>query len=257
MSNHKGSYKEKRNNRIGEERITNFNETARIIEYEDSRNATVLLLETGEIIKKVSYQAFQKGSIIGELTPTLYGVGVRGRLETRESKEYCYRLWTNILTRCYNDKYKESRPTYKDVSICEEWKYYQNFKKWFYENYYEVEGERTELDKDILKKGNKIYSPNYCVFVPQKINGLFTKRDSRRGELPIGVSKHSSCKGYVSTVSIKGKNCSRCFHTIEEAFEDYKARKELEIKRIAEEYRELIPIKLYEAMYRYEVNIDD
>lgn len=257
MGSRKGSYKEKRDSRIGEEIVTKFNETARIIEYKDSRNATVLLLETGEIVEGVHYQAFQKGQIIGELTPTVYGVGVRGRLEVGESDTYCYRLWTNILTRCYNDKYKESRPTYKDVAICEEWKYYQEFKKWFYKNYYEVKGERTELDKDILKRGNKIYSPNYCVFVPQRINGLFTKGDSRRGELPIGVSKHSSCKSYVSTVSINGKNCSRCFHTIEEAFEDYKMRKELEIKRVAEEYRELIPIKLYEAMYRYEVNIDD
>ena len=47
------------------------------------------------------------------------------------------------------------------------------------------------------------------------------------------------------------------FTFTKEAFEDYKTRKELEIKRIAEEYRELIPTKLYEAMYRYEVNIDD
>ena len=257
MGSHKGGRKEKRDSRIGEEIVTKFNETARIIEYEDSRNATVLLLETGEIVESVRYQAFQKGQIIGELTPTVYGVGVRGRLEVGEGDSYCYRLWTNILTRCYNDKYKESRPTYKDVVICEEWKYYQEFKKWFYKNYYEVKGERTELDKDILKKGNKIYSPNYCVFVPQRINSLFTKRDSRRGELPIGVSKRNNCKSYISTVSINGKNCTRRFHTIEEAFEDYKTRKELEIKRIAEEYRELIPIKLYEAMYRYEVNIDD
>jgi hypothetical protein len=48
------------------------------------------------------------------------------------------------------------------------------------------------LGKDILVKGNKIYSYETCVFVPQRINELFTKRQNERGDYPIGVSLHES-----------------------------------------------------------------
>ena len=59
--------------------------------------------------------------------------------------------------------------------------------KWIENNYYEIEGETMCLDKDILCKGNKIYSRDTCVFVPQRINSLFTKCDNARGDNPIGV----------------------------------------------------------------------
>ena len=45
---------------------------------------------------------------------------------------------------------------YLDVTVCEEWHNFQNFAKWFYENYYEISGEKMRLDKDILIKGNKM-----------------------------------------------------------------------------------------------------
>ena len=36
---------------------------------------------------------------------------------------------------------------------------------------------------------NKKYSADRCLLVPQSINKLFTKREARRGEYPIGVHK--------------------------------------------------------------------
>ena len=38
------------------------------------------------------------------------------------------------------------------------------------------------LDKDIFCKGNKLYSRCTCIFVPQRINLLFTKSDKSRGK---------------------------------------------------------------------------
>lgn len=242
--------------RIGEVKTMNCGAEAKIIKYIDSRNITVMFLKTGEIVN-ATYFNFTKGSIKSHFSPTVYGVGISGILSKGESRSYCYRLWINIMTRCFNEDYKNTRPTYENVTICEEWKYYKNFKEWFLCNYYEIENEKVHLDKDILIKGNKIYSPETCVFVPQRINNLFTKADSRRGEFPIGVSKSSSIEGFLSTVSVKGKNISKYFESEEEAFQDYKIRKETEIRRLAEEYKELIPKKLYEALYSWNVEKDD
>ena len=120
-----------------------------------------------------------------------------------------------------------------------------------------------ELDKDILFKGNKIYSPNTCVFVNKTINCLFTKSNKIRGDLPIGVKLGKNNK-YVSQYSyydfIKKKKIKKglgYYNTIEEAFNSYKIAKENNIKRVADYYKEKIPKKLYEAMYNYKVEITD
>ena len=62
-----------------------------------------------------------------------------------------------------------------------------------------------ELDKDILFKGNKIYSPSTCIYVPHRINSLFTKSDSARGDYPIGVTYHKRDCVYESKLSYLNK----------------------------------------------------
>ena len=47
------------------------------------------------------------------------------------------------------------------------------------------------------------------------------------------------------------------YDTIEEAFLNYKQFKENNIKQTADKYKDLIPQKLYEALYKYEVEIND
>ena len=47
------------------------------------------------------------------------------------------------------------------------------------------------------------------------------------------------------------------YNTPQEAFDAYKQFKEQNIKQVADNYRNQIPKKLYEAMYRYKVEIDD
>ena len=116
------------------------------------------------------------------------------------------------------------------------------------------------LDKDILIKGNKVYSQENCVFVPQRINSLFVKNDANRNNL-IGVYYENS-KNYKKKYKIKIKvNNKRKyigrFNTKIEAFNSYKQSKEQYIKQVAEEYKDKIPKKLYEAMYNYKVEITD
>lgn len=110
-----------------------------------------------------------------------------------------------------------------------------------------------ELDKDILIKGNKIYSPETCVFIPSSINKSFETNKKRRGKCPIGVYETKDNK-YAS--SYKGKHLGR-YQTKEEAFQVYKQFKEKGIKEVADKYKDKIPNKLYEALYKYEVEITD
>lgn len=194
--------------------------------------------------------------------PTIYGIGYLGEGKYKPSNNgeitHCYRVWRAIIQRCYDEKFHKRQPTYKDCRVSEEWLNFQNFAKWYEENYYEIEGEKMQLDKDILIKGNKIYSPSTCIFVPSKINVLFTKANRIRGELPIGVYFDKEKNKYRSQCYINNKKVRLGrYKTIEEAFLVYKNFKENHIKEIAEYYRDYIPNELYQAMINYEVEITD
>lgn len=165
-----------------------------------------------------------------------------------------YMFWKNILTRCFDKKVQIKYPTYKNCYICDEWLSFANFCIWFDENFYQVENERMELDKDILMKGNKIYFPERCIFVPQSINTLLTKQQNDRGLYKIGVTNW--CGDFVYQIS---KGDKRLIYKCrsEEGFKFYKTEKERYIKEIANRYKENIPLKLYYALINYCVDIDD
>ena len=113
-----------------------------------------------------------------------------------------------------------------------------------------------ELDKDILYKGNKVYSPDTCVFVPQGINSLFVKANKLRGDLPIGVSRNRN--SLIVSLSEYGKQKTIYgFNNPTEAFNTYKKHKEKYIREVAEKYKPHIPTKLHEAMLNYQVEITD
>ena len=134
--------------------------------------------------------------------------------------------------------------------------------EWLDKNYYEVSGEVMCLDKDILCKGNKIYSRETCIFVPERINILFTKRDKLRGKNPIGVDQLPSGDYRVRCGNGYGKSVYLgTYFTKEKAFNVYKEYKEKVIKEVIDSYEGIIPephySRLKTAMYNYEVEIDD
>lgn len=113
-----------------------------------------------------------------------------------------YQLWSGIINRCFNEKLKEKHPTYKNVSCCNSWLYMSNFVKDIskIENSDKYESDGWEMDKDILFKGNKIYSPETVCFVPIEINLLLTKSDRARGEFPIGVHYNKRQRKFTARV---------------------------------------------------------
>lgn len=185
----------------------------------------------------------------------VFGVGVNDYKEcTCDSNgrvNRSYRDWYNMLSRCYGDK--KNMPTYNDCKVCDEWLFSSNFIKWHNEHY--IEG--FQIDKDILAKGNKIYSPDTCIFVPHEINSLFTKHQANRGKYPIGVYKSSRGEGYIAKIWTTKGCIQKKFDSVNEAFNAYKESKESYIKFVADKYKGIISDKAYKAMYNYQVEIND
>lgn len=250
----------KKINRNGETSINKYGTKMTIINYKDCNHLDIEF-EDGYIINNTTYRVFQKGTISSIYDKTVYNIGYLGcNDKTKISNKHVpsYEYWHSMIRRCYDAEHMHYNPTYEGCTVCDEWLCYKNFKEWFDKNYYEVEEQRMALDKDILVKGNKFYSPTTCCIIPMCINSLFTKADKFRGELPIGVSFNKVYKKYSSICMEDGKSiCLGYFDTIEESFNKYKVFKENLIEEMADRYKEFIPIKLYEAMYNWKVEITD
>jgi hypothetical protein len=255
----------KRNDRIGETKIHINGSKMIIVEYNTRTNILVKFLDSGMVFP-TNYNSFNNGTvkIKDPYDKSVYGVGCigEGKYKSYDNMKQTvfYKKWCAILRRCYSEKEREKYPTYNDCSVSEEWLNFQNFAAWVDENYYVVDGEVMHIDKDILKKGNRVYSSETCIFVPQRINTLFVRNTSNRGNLPIGVTYDKIRGKYVSRCSggLKMRTEHVGYHnTAEEAFLSYKKNKELVIKDTANMYKEFIPKKLYEAMLSYKIEITD
>lgn len=189
------------------------------------------------------------------------GVGRMGGAKTVDSNgkvKKSYNTWKGMIYRCYDQRDMNKYTTYRDCTVCDEWLCYANFERWWNDNYYEISNQEMNLDKDILFKGNKVYSPQTCVIVPQNINLLFINRKTKRGNLPVGVSYYKRDKKYIATLGELGEaHYLGLYDTPIEAFGVYKQAKEKYIKAVADEYKDKIPQKLYDAMYKWEIEIDD
>ena len=132
-----------------------------------------------------------------------------------------YQTWKSMLERCYSAKYQAKKPTYKGCTVCDEWLTFSNFKAWMETQTWEG----NHLDKDLLVVGNKVYSPETCLFVSVQVNS-FLNWKSRNG-LPNGVTWRDSHGKFRVTCSTLGKGVKHLGHftTAEEAFKvwlDYK-----------------------------------
>ena len=253
--------------RLGEINISNEGYKMKVVEYEGKDNIIVEFQDKHKAKIHTLYGNIKLGNVKNPYHLSVYGLGYIGQGKYKayinNKSTIAYQYWKDMLDRCYNPYSLNRRPCYIDCYVCELWHCFQNFAEWFYENYYEIPNEKMNLDKDILIKGNKIYSPETCIFVPQRINTLFIKNKEKRGCYPIGVRWHKRDKKFESNCSILDENNKRKqiylgrFNTSEEAFLPYKKFKENYIKQVADEYKEIIPNKLYEALYKYEVGIND
>lgn len=231
-----------------------------IIEYTNGHDIMVKF-ECGSTVK-TTYQHFKTGKVKNIFDKRVCGVGYLGgekyRKMTNGNYMPQYEVWRSMLRRCYDEENLKRQPTYTDCTVDESWHNYQKFGEWYDKCFYAI-GETMQLDKDILKKNNKVYGPEFCVFAPRTINNLINKNQGMRGQWPIGVHFNKSNKKFQATCSLgTGKQKTLGYYnTPEEAFYAYKAYKENLIKETTEKYKGKIPEKLYNALQSYVVEIDD
>ena len=232
----------------------------KILKYNDAKDVEIQFINTGfEVV--VELGSIRKGEVKDSYSPSVYGVGILGTkypstINGVLTKEYV--LWRGMLKRCYSDVYKKRYPTYEGCKVSNKFKSYEYFYEWCHKQIgFDVKG--WHLDKDLLIKGNKVYSEDSCIFIPSEINLLLVKNTASRGEHLIGVYWHNKRKAFEARVrKNKGKQeYLGLFKTEIEAFNAYKTAKESFIKEQANEWKGKIDGRAYEALMNYTVEITD
>lgn len=244
---------------------TKYGTKAIIVEYLDNKNVIIEFQDKNKYRYSVTYLHFKKGEIFNPFDKSAYGIGYIGVGKYNVSKSnkevhHCYLIWKKMFERCYTTDRGNRQKAYEGCEVCEEWYCFQNFADWYMSQKYEIKNEKLCVDKDILVHGNKIYSPKTCLLVPNRINSLFAKSYAIRGDLPIGVSYYwYNNTRYLASMKINNRKTCQIgiFNNPIDAFNAYKKEKEKYIKEVADDYKSAIPIKVYEAMYQYEILITD
>ena len=141
----------------------------RIINYKNAKAVSVEFIGTGYSTLTQSVH-IREGRVKDRLVPSVCGVGFLGKGSNKPSKNgkttKKYEVWSHMLKRCYCEKTQKKQPTYIGCAVDVSWHDFQVFSEWFDNNY--IDG--YHLDKDAKIKGNKIYSPEACVFISQTEN---------------------------------------------------------------------------------------
>ena len=246
---------------IGQTFETNRCGVCKVEDYRGNKDVLVKF-ENPECVVKTQLCHLKSGTVFNPMKPSMHNLGFigLGKYDSFNHKK-AYSAWCRIFERCYGKTYLEKFPTYKDVEVCKGWYNFQNFAEWFYSQEHseslDERGKLYQLDKDILAKGNRVYSPDTCCFVPACINGMFIscKDVTMKSGLPVGVGRNKRGSILVARLNLGklGQVKLGSFYSAEEAFLAYKRAKEAHIKGTAEIWKDRIDDKVYQALMNYEV----
>ena len=232
----------------------------KIVKYNNSRNVDIQFTNTG-FETSAQLEHIKNGNVKDPYLPSVHGVGIAGAkypITVNGVKTKEYMLWCSMLERCYNATYQKQRPTYEGCEVSDNFKSYEYFYEWCNKQI-GFDSEDWHLDKDLLIKGNKVYSESTCVFIPREVNTLLTKSTASRGEHLIGVYWNKTNKAFRAMVNKnKGKQEHLGYFKTEiEAFKAYKIAKESFVKEQADKFKSQIDERAYNALMNYTVDIID
>lgn len=231
---------------VGTKHITNEGYEIEVVE-KINRIRRRIIFEDGYEIK-VKCSNIGAGTIKNPYHSSVFSVGYLGvgeykaQIKGKQTPEYG--VWTNMLGRCYDEKYQEKYPTYKGVSVCKEWHDFQNFADFYHKNNPKIDGVKFQLDKDLLQQytESKIYSPETCIFLPCNVNGFLANKQSNNTSGYIGVSWAKHTKKWQVRIKLFGEGKEKylgCFATPEEASEAYQSVRKVESEKVKEYLRSL------------------
>lgn len=235
---------------------TNDGGSITVLEYINSSNILIRHNDNMGHVMTVNSNAVRNGCIKNPYKRSVYGIGYIGvgmyasRTPGSNKPTIEYGVWVSMLQRCYDPKSLERYPTYDGCLVCPEWHCFQTFAEWYCSNAYYGMG--YQLDKDILYRGNKLYSPGTCCMVPDVINLLLIDKYNPNRELPTGVYKNG--KNYCAQVSgrLEGVNCGTC-PTVEQAREAHCRAKEIHIRRIVSQWVGKIDQRVYVNLMNWRI----
>ena len=170
-----------------------------VVEYLGARDVTVEFLDDYKYQKKTQAVHVREGRVLNPFAKTVHGMGFIGvgkhKVSVKGKDTKLYRDWSSMMGRGYSENYKSKYPTYEDCTVCEDWHNFQVFGDWATSQ--EFYGLGYQLDKDILVKGNKVYSPDVCCYVPQRINKLVLSK---------GTSNKKLKEVHIKSVALDWKN---------------------------------------------------
>lgn len=229
-----------------------------ILEYINSYNVKIRFINTG-YVTTTQMSNIRSGRVRDPYVPTVFGIGVLGDkyatcVNSKTVKEYL--LWHSMLERCYSTLQHVKNPSYAGCTVSDNFKSYEYFYEWCHlQHGFSIEG--WQLDKDLLVKGNKIYSENTCVFIPREINNALSNTGSSGKQYPLGVSKQG-CSFIARLNGTDGRSVYLGrFNTPEEAFLAYKYHKEQYLEHLAYKWEPYIDTRAFYALLNYIVEISD
>lgn len=188
----------------------------------------------------------------------VYGVGINDadyavRPRRPDGKRaWCpyYLAWRNVLARAYCPAFHARNPTYIGVTVCEEWHSFMAFRAWMETQ----DWEGKALDKDIIAPGNRVYSPNTCVFVSPELNNLLIDSAASRGEWPIGVNFDKHNGKFKARINISGCNKALGYFTC--PHEAHMAWRKAKVRLIRDAARAQDDPRVYAGLMRHAARIE-
>lgn len=116
---------------------------------------------------------------------SMYGVGKIMNLKLARDNPESFSTWSNMIKRGYDKVWKESNPTYKEVTVRANWHQFPAFHQWYSK---QAVGDGYILDKDIMSK-RKSYSASSAFMVPHELNMIYSVNTKQKEDTPLGVHK--------------------------------------------------------------------
>lgn len=235
--------------KVGDSIKTNEGYMVVVTHIENNKNIKIQF-ENGQSTTATS-QNLRKGQVKNPFHPSVVGVGFNGKGKYKPTVNrkitLAYQTWRDILRRCYCPAQQRRNQSYIGCSVDTSWHNFQNFAEWFYANY----KTGMHIDKDLIKRGNRVYCSDFCSFVPPEINSLIK---TSRGNDKDGV--HSQDGFYIAFVTKYGiKTYLGCFKSYNEAANVYRKEKETHVKLMAEKYKSEIDSRVYSYLKNWKLSV--
>ncbi len=159
------------------------------------------------------------------------------------SYEKSYKLWERLI------QINRGNVGKNNGILCEQWQQYENFKKWYDENLYEIENEEVEFSYKFWDVDNDIISPETSVLIPTEINKVVRNiiRSAETGlMLNVNVQKN------LYTIRMFGEAIASS-NNKEEICEIRRAIFKRQMIDFAEKYKGKIPDKIYARLLNFEL----